>query len=112
LADIGSRRFVDQRLRFGHNRKGRRDSEMKLRWSYLQGDAIEVPRTDTKNRKPSSIVITDELSKIIARRRKARVPGCDLIFHNEGAPLGIIASHAQRVCTEWLGRFPLPHLSK
>jgi integrase len=24
------------------------------------------------------------LSDIIARRRKARVPGCDLIFHNEG----------------------------
>ncbi len=57
---------------------------LKLRWSYVRGDAIEVPAGDTKNRKPRSIALTDAISEIIARRRKARVKECDLIFHNEG----------------------------
>lgn len=67
---------------------------LKLRWSYLkdrqEGDAIEVPASDTKNRKPRSIALDSEdedMMDLIARRRKARVPGCDLIFHNAGHPI-------------------------
>jgi hypothetical protein len=40
----------------------------------VQGDAIEVPAMDTKIRKARSIVVTDTLSDIIARRRKACFP--------------------------------------
>jgi integrase len=50
---------------FAYETGARAGEILKLRWSYVLGDAIEVPRTDTKNRKARSIVITDELSKII-----------------------------------------------
>jgi integrase len=57
---------------------------LKLKWSYFTGSAISVPATDTKNRKPRSIALTPQLEEVIARRHAARIPECELIFHNEG----------------------------
>ena len=79
---------------------------LKLRWEYVHGDAIEVPAEDTKNRKRRSIVITEELSEIIARRLEARVPNCDLIFHNEGSAIRDYRKAWQSACVlNGLGRF-------
>jgi integrase len=69
---------------FAYETGARAGEILKMRWDYLQGEAIEVPAMDTKNRKARSIVVTDRVSEIIVRRRKARVFGCDLVFHNEG----------------------------
>ncbi len=91
---------------FAYETGARAGEILKLRWGYVQGDAIEVPATDTKNRKPRSIVITDDLSAIIARRRKARVPGCDLIFHNEGHAIRDYRKAWYSACVlNGLGRF-------
>jgi len=57
---------------------------LKLRWAYVRGGAIAVPAGDAKNRKPRIIEITKKVSEVISRRRRACVPSCDLIFHNEG----------------------------
>ena len=48
---------------------------------------MRVPAKDTKNRTPHSIVLTPELEEILARRRAARVDGCELIFHHNGRPI-------------------------
>lgn len=70
--------------RFAYETGARSGEILKLRWSYLDGDAICVPSSDTKSRKPRSIALTPELEAIIARRQGARVPGCELIFHHGG----------------------------
>ena len=79
----------------------------------MQSDAIEVPARDTKSRKARSIVITDTVLQIIARRRKARVPGCDLVFHNEGHAIKDYRKAWYSACVlNGLGRFPLPDMQK
>jgi len=70
--------------RFAYETGARAGEILKLKWSYLGPDAISVPATDTKNRKARSIALTPQLEEIIKVRKKARVPGCDFIFHNEG----------------------------
>jgi integrase len=70
--------------RFAYETGARVGEILKLKWSYVQGDVIAVPATDTKNRKERGIVITSELEDILARRRKARVAKSDLIFHRDG----------------------------
>jgi integrase len=42
---------------FAYETGARAGEILKLRWTYVRGDAIEVPATETKNRKPRSIVI-------------------------------------------------------
>jgi integrase len=84
---------------FAYETGARAGEVLKLRWSYVQGDAIEVPAIDTKNRKPRSIVITDKVSEIIIRRVKARLLSCDLIFHKGDTQLRTIVKHgAARAC--------------
>lgn len=91
---------------FAYETGARAGEILKLRWSYVQVDAIEVPATDTKNRKARSIVITDTASEIIARRRKARVPDCDLVFHNEGNAIRDYRKAWHSACVlNGLGRF-------
>lgn len=70
--------------RFAYETGARAGEILKLKWSYLSRDAISVPATDTKNRKPRSIALTPRLEEIIRLRRAARIPGCEFIFHNEG----------------------------
>jgi integrase len=73
---------------------------------YLGRDAISVPATDTKSRKPRSIALTPELQEIIAIRRRARVAGCDLIFHHDGQPIRDYRKCWHTVCViSGLGRF-------
>jgi integrase len=80
-------KYLADVAQFAYETGARRSEILKLKWNYVQGDLIAVPGTDTKNRKARSIVITPELEEIIARRRKARVAKCDLIFHHDGHPI-------------------------
>jgi hypothetical protein len=76
--------YLSDVAQFAYECGARSGEILKLRWSYVRGDAIEVPATDTKTRKARSIAITETIADIIARRRKARVGTCEFIFHNEG----------------------------
>jgi integrase len=76
--------YMGDIARFAYETGARAGEILKLKWSYLTAAAINVPAAITKNRTTRTMALTDELLEIIARRRKARVPGCDLIFHNEG----------------------------
>ena len=91
---------------FAYETGARAGEILKLRWSYVRGDAIEVPAIDTKNRKARSIAITDSISEIIVRRRKARVDGCEFIFHNGGHPIRDYRKAWHTACVlTGLGRF-------
>jgi integrase len=75
-------------LGHGDDEVGARSGEIRqLRWQYLNSDAIHVPAHITKTRKARIVSLTPELEEIIDRRRKDRVPGCDLIFHHGGHPI-------------------------
>jgi integrase len=76
--------YMTDVARFAYEIGARRGEILKLKWSYLDENAISVPATDTKDRKPRSIALTPQLEKIIEVRRAARLPGCDLIFHHNG----------------------------
>lgn len=54
------------------------------RWPSLFGCLGRLPATESRGTAPHTIVITDELADIIARKRKARIAKCDFIFHNAG----------------------------
>lgn len=74
--------------RFGYQTGARSGEILELRWTYLDGDGIAVPGAICKNGEPRNIALTDELQEILERRRRAMVPGCDLIFHNgDGEPI-------------------------
>jgi len=91
---------------FAYETGARAGEILKMRWNYVKGDAIEVPALDTKNRKARSIVITDTVLEIIARRRKARVPSCDLVFHHEGNAIKDYRKAWYSACVlNGLGRF-------
>jgi integrase len=70
--------------RFAYETGARAGEILKLKWSYLQQAAIGVPGTDCKNGKARTIALTPRLEEIIAVRCAARVPNCELIFHNQG----------------------------
>jgi YD repeat-containing protein len=50
-------KYLVDMAEFAYETGARAGEILKLRWTYVRGDAIEVPATDTKNRKPRSIVI-------------------------------------------------------
>ncbi len=74
--------------RFEYETASRPKEIRQLRWNWVTAVSIEVPAAITKNRSPRSIALTPELRDIFARRRLAHVPGCDLIFHRDGQPIG------------------------
>jgi integrase len=100
LVDVG---------RFAYEVGSRRKELLNLRWSYDKGDAIEVPREDTKTRKPRTIALTPELKTILAWRRAAQVAGCDLIFHHDGHPIVDYRKAWHSACVvSGLGKFYCP----
>ena len=70
--------------RFAYATGARAGEILKMRWDYINGDGIDVPGTDTKNREARTIAITEEMEEVLSRRRAAKVEGCDLIFHHDG----------------------------
>jgi len=70
--------------RFAYETGARAGEILALRWSYLDGDGINVPGAITKNGEDRSIALTEEIEEILDRRRSDARPGCDLIFHKSG----------------------------
>ena len=88
--------YMSDVARFAYE-TGHRSSEIrKLCWSHLEPDAIRVPGSITKNGEECQIVLTEEVEDILSRRKSDRRPGCDLIFHHDGARLSITASAGVR----------------
>lgn len=79
--------YLGDVARFAYETGARAGEILKLCWSHVSRDSIEVPAALTKRRKDRSIAITPEMAEILERRRAGRVPGCDLIFHNGGHPI-------------------------
>jgi integrase len=67
---------------------GHRSGEIRqLRWPHLEPDVIRIPGSITKNGEEEQIALTEEIEEILSRRKSDRRPGCDLIFHHDGAPI-------------------------
>jgi integrase len=93
-------------FRFALETGSRAGEIRKLRWSYVTTDAISVPSTDTKNRKPRTIALTPEIEAILERRRAVRLLECDLIFHKNGKRVPPYDYIWQRACVlNGLGHF-------
>jgi integrase len=98
--------YLSDAARFAYETGSRAGVILKLRWDYLDDDAITVLGKITKNRTAHSIALTPELEEIIARRRSARVEGCDLIFHHDGHPIKDYRKCWQTAClVNGLGQF-------
>jgi len=97
--------------RFEYETASRPKEIRALRWTWVTGDSIEVPGQYTKNREPRSIALTPELNEILARRRLARLPGYDLIFHDgHGNPVGDYRAAWYSACViNGLGEFYCRH---
>jgi len=63
-------------------------------------DAIRVPGEFAKNREDDRIALTEEIEKVHRRKADGR-PGCDLIFHHDGAPMSTTASAGIRHVSVW-----------
>ena len=62
----------------------------KLRWDLvdLAGREIRIQRRNAKAKRPRTIPIYGDMIEWLEWQEKRRVPGCDLVFHWEGKPLG------------------------
>jgi integrase len=90
--------YMSDAARFAYQAGSRSGETLKLRWDYLDSDAIRVPGKIVKNRAAHSIALTPELEEIIARRRAAQVEGCNLIFHHTGRPIKDYRKSWQTAC--------------
>jgi integrase len=79
--------YMSPVARFAYETGTRSGEIRKLKWSYLEGDAIRVPGVDTKNGEPRSIALTPELEEIVNHQRAHKITSCDLIFHRQGRPI-------------------------
>jgi len=79
--------YMSDAARFAYVVGSRSGEILKLRWDYLDAEGLRVPGKFTKNREDRIIALTPELEEIVARRRAARIDGCNLIFHHNGQPI-------------------------
>jgi integrase len=70
-----------------------------LEWSKvdLTDWVIRLSRKNSKNKKPTTLVLAGDLKEIVVRRLAKRLPDCPFVFHRSGKPI----SHSQ-------GRSKLP----
>ena len=79
--------YMAEVARFAYETGHRSGEIRKLCWSHLEPDAIRVPASIAKSREECQIALTEEIEEILSRRRSDRRPGCDLIFHHDGAAI-------------------------
>ncbi len=93
-------------VRFAYETGARVGEILKLEWGYVRDGVIYVPGAITKNRDPRQIVVTNEISEILRRRRAARAENCNLIFHNDGSAIIDYRNAWHSACViNGLGRF-------
>jgi integrase len=70
---------------------GNRVGELrKLKWSQVDLNAgeIRIERRQAKGKRPRTIPIYGEMREWLEWQAERRAPGCDLVFHWKGKPLG------------------------
>jgi integrase len=62
----------------------------KLRWDQVDIEArgIRIEKSQTKGKKPRTLPIYGDMIEWLEWQAKRRKPGCDLVFHWNGKPLG------------------------
>ena len=65
-----------------------RRNQEPLSWADLDGDTIKLRAENSKNRQARAVPLVGELAEILERRRLLMSTKTDLIFHNNGAPVG------------------------
>ena len=62
----------------------------KLKWSQVDLDAAEIriERRQAKGKRPRTLPIYGEMREWLEWQAERRAPGCDLVFHWKGKPLG------------------------
>lgn len=72
----------------------------KLRWSQvdLLSAEIRIEKAQAKAKKPRTLPIYGDMAHWLEWQAKRRVPGCDLVFHWNGKPLGSHLKGWERAC--------------
>lgn len=72
----------------------------KLRWSQvdLESREIRLEKGQTKGKKPRTLPIYGDMVHWLEWQAEQRVPGCDLVFHWKGKPLGSHLKGWDRAC--------------
>ncbi|MCE5309682.1 MAG: site-specific integrase [Acidobacteriales bacterium] len=81
---------------------GNRIGELrKLRWSQVDMAAAEIriERKQAKGKKPRVLPIYGDMHDWLEWQRKRHAPGCDLVFHWHGKPLGSHLKGWDKACT-------------
>jgi integrase len=62
----------------------------KLKWSQVDLDAAEIriERRQAKGKRPRTLPVYGEMREWLEWQAERREPGCDLVFHWKGKPLG------------------------
>jgi integrase len=74
----------------------------KLRWPQVDFEAseIRIERKQAKGKKPRVLPIYgDDMREWLERQNENRAPGCDLVFHWHGKPLGSHLKGWAKACT-------------
>ena len=100
--------YMTDVARYAYETGSRVGEILHLRWSYRQGNALVIPGKITKSRDQRIMAITPEIQANLDRREKAKVPGCDLIFHNEGHDSRLSQMLALSLRDQWSGSVLLP----
>ncbi|MGB7762852.1 MAG: site-specific integrase [Bryobacteraceae bacterium] len=73
----------------------------KLRWSQvdLESGEIRIEQAQTKGKRPRTVPIYGDMTEWLAWQSKRRQPGCELVFHWDGKPLGSHLKGWAKACT-------------
>jgi integrase len=74
---------------FLYNCGWRSGEAKKLEWSRVNTTdwVVSLPRKNSKNKKPRTLVLVGELKEIFERRLAKRLPECPFVFHRGGLPI-------------------------
>lgn len=95
----------------------RKGALQSLRWSDVADDVIYLRAKNSKNRKPETVPLDDELRDIIQRRRAAAVwqskdgqgHFSEYVFHDKGVPVGDFRkAWASACCAAGVGKLVCP----
>lgn len=81
---------------------GNRMGELrKLRWPQvdLESREIRIQTSQAKGKKPRTLPIYGDMVEWLEWQARRRAPGCDLVFHWNGKPLGSHLKGWDRACT-------------
>jgi integrase len=87
-------------VQFLYNSAWRSGEAKSLEWPKvdLHDWVIRLPRKNSKNKKPRTLVLVGEFKDIIVRRVAKRRPDCPLVFHRAGRPIKSFATAFASAC--------------